>query len=609
MNCKPTSVPPKSSIVISTLRERYLAERDLRLTTSATEQYEHAADAGREVDLQRDPHNPVLPRAPICEDLDVAILGGGWTGILAGYHLRQAGISNLRNIDQAGDFGGVWYWNRYPGIQCDNDSYCYLPLLEEMGYIPSHKFADGFEILAYAQSVARRAGLYDGALFHTVCQELRWDEDSRRWFIRTDRGDEIRARFVVMSNGLINTPKLPGIPGLYGFKGKMFHTSRWAYDYTGGSCVEPVLDKLADKRVAIIGTGATAIQAVPHLGRFAKQLYVLQRTPSTVDARHNPPTDPAWLESLQPGWQTERQRNFHRAAVEGLAPGEPDLICDIWTEISRNLSDELQSEGVQPDLEEYLKRREEMDYRVMERLRSRVESLVEDRETADALKPWYRFLCKRPASNNDFYPTFNRPNVKLIDVSKTRGVERMTERGFIASGHEYEIDCMIFASGFEVTSDLDKRWGIGAIEGTDGQSLYDYWSDGYRTFHGMSAHGFPNLFFTGYIQSATNASTTEQMNRHAYHVGYLISEALARGAERIEPNRTAEQGWVAHVRETAVSVDTFATECTPSYFNGEGDRSKRRWYAGEPYGPGWEAFEQLLANWRDKGDLEGMTLS
>ncbi|WP_297493974.1 NAD(P)/FAD-dependent oxidoreductase [Acidocella sp.] len=608
MTCQPTQTPPPESFNIPALREKYLAERDKRLNVRATAQYVRAAGEFVE-NYEADPHMPVLPRAAVSEELDVAILGAGWTGILSAYHLKQAGVSTFRHIDHAGDFGGVWYWNRYPGIQCDNDAYCYLPLLEETGFMPSKKFSDGFEIYDYCRLIAERFGFYETALFHTLVTTLRWDETIQRWRILTNRGDEILARFVVMAGGLLNIPKLPGIPGIGDFTGKMFHTARWDYEYTGGSYRAPVLDRLADKRVAIIGTGATAIQATPYLGQYAKTFYVLQRTPSTVDERKNNPTDPEWVKTLQPGWQKARQINFLHAAMERLAKGEEDQICDIWTEINRNLNAQLAAENwPELTLEQWVAKREMVDYQVMERLRHRVETLVEDKATAEALKPWYRFLCKRPASNDDYYPTFNRPGVKLIDVSASQGVERMTEKGFVAGGVEYEIDCMIFASGFEVTSDLDRRWGIDVIEGRGGKSIYDHWRDGYKTLHGMMTHGFPNQFFTGFIQSGLNASTTEQMSRHGYHIAYIIKEALTRGATMVEASEAAQAAYVQHVHDTAVDISAFQRECTPSYFNGEGD-TKPRFYAGEPYGPGWEAFETLLADWRDKGDLAGVILT
>ena len=605
MKCEPTQTPAPEQIDIPSLRERYRHERDKRVRSEGQAQY--AKTEGEfAASYADDPHMPVQPRAPISEDIDVAILGGGFSGLMAGVHLRNAGVTHFRHIEHAGDFGGVWYWNRYPGIQCDNDAYCYMPLLEDTGHMPSKKFADGYEIQEHCQRIAKKYALYDGALFHTLIKALRWDESIRRWRISTNRGDDIRARFVLMCGGPLNRPKLPGIPGMQDFGGRIFHTARWEYDYTGGSWRNPVLDKLADKRVAIIGTGASAVQAIPYLGRYAKQLYVLQRTPSSVDKRPNPPTDPDWVKTLTPGWQKARQAHFHRAAVEGMKPGETDLICDIWTEVNRNLAAKLAAEGVPAlTIQEYLAKREVEDYLVMERMRRRVESIVKDPATADALKPWYRFLCKRPCSNDNYYETYNRPNVTLIDVSATKGVERMTERGFVANGREYEIDCLICASGFEVTSDLDRRWGIGAIEGRDGLSLYAHWAEGYRTLHGFMTHRFPNLFFTGYLQGGFNATTTEQFSRQGYHIAYIVNEALQRGLNVLEPSLQAQEDWVKTLRASAIDLTQFQRECTPSYFNNEGSE-KIRWYLGESYGPGWNAFEQLMLDWRNQGELAGL---
>jgi len=605
MQCAPTQTP--RDVNIPELRERYREERDKRLRSEGQRQY--VQPVGEFADsYEADPHMPVASRDPVVEDIDVAVLGAGWSGIMAAYHLRQAGVSTFRHIDHAGDFGGVWYWNRYPGLQCDNDAYCYLPLLEETGFMPSKKFADGAEIFEYCRQVARRWGFYQGALFHTLITAMRWDENIKRWRVSTNRGDEIRARFVIMCNGVLNTPKLPGIPGIKDFKGRMFHTARWDYGYTGGSQKNPVLDKLADKRVAIIGTGASSIQAVPYLGRHARQLYVLQRTPSTVDERPNPPTDPEWAKSLKPGWQKERQANFHRAAMEFFKPGEPDLVCDIWTEISRNLAAELAAEGWPPlTPQQFMARRELVDYRVMERLRNRALSSVEDRQTAETLKPWYRFLCKRPLSNDDYYPTFNRPNVKLIDVSATKGVEQITEKGFIAHGVEYQVDCIIFASGFEVSSDLDRRWGISVVQGRGGKSIYEHWADGPQTLHGVMAHGFPNQFYTGYIQGGLNSSTTEQFSRQGYHIAYVISEALKRGLKAVEPTQEAQDAYVNHFKEVEFDSSQFQRECTPSYFTNEG-QVKAPWALFRSYGPGWDAFQKLLGDWRSKGELEGLLL-
>lgn len=605
MTCKPTNVPPAAELDIPSIREKYFQERDRRLQGDGGHQFVQPVGEFQE-QYASDPHRPVEPREPLSEEIDVAILGAGFSGIMAAYHLTKMGVSNFRNIDHAGDFGGVWYWNRYPGIQCDNDAYCYLPLLEETGFLPSKKFSDGAEIYGYCKQIASQFGFADKGLFHTLITSLNWDEDSKRWRVRTNRGDDIRARFVIMACGVLNMPKLPGIPGIDEFQGKIFHTARWDYDYTGGNHTEPVLEGLADKRVAIVGTGATAIQAIPHLGRYAKQLYVLQRTPSSVDERPNPPTDSEWAAALQPGWQAERKANFHRAAMEFFKPGEPDLICDIWTEVSRNLANELSAEGW-PELtpEEFMARREVVDFQVMERMRRRVEAIVEDHEAAESLKPWYRFLCKRPLSNNEYYPTFNQPNVQLIDVSATQGVERLTAKGFVANGVEHEVDCMIFASGFEVTSELERRWGIDAIEGREGRSIYDHWRNGPKTLHGTMTHGFPNQFFVGYIQGGLNATTTEQFGQQGYHIAWVIKEALQRGINAVEVTEEAQDGYVSHFEETEIDTTQFQRECTPSYFTNEG-QVKAPWALFRGYGPGWAAFEQMLEDWRKQGDMEGL---
>lgn len=608
MTCQPTPTPSADEIDIPQLREKYRQEREKRLRPDGSAQYlRPSARSGKNGDESVDPHQPLVARAAISEDLDVAVLGGGFTGVLAAVQLKKAGVTTFRNLEQAGDFGGVWYWNRYPGIQCDNESYCYLPLLEETGYIPSKRFADGREIQAHCVRIARQFGLYDTALFHTQVMSLRWDETIQRWRVATNRGDEIRARFVIMAGGPLNRPKLPGIPGLQDFKGKVFHSARWDYSITGGSWENPALDKLADQRVAVVGTGASAIQIVPFLGEYAKELFVLQRTPPSVDARPNPPTDPAWASSLQPGWQKQRQENFHRGALEGFRPGDTDLVCDFWTEINRNVAAKLAAQGW-PEItpEQFMGLREVEDFHVMERFRRRIDEIVQDKATAERLKPWFRFHCKRPLSSETYYPTFNRPNVKLIDVSATRGVERLTANGFVHEGREHPINLLICASGFEVTSELEQRWGIAEIRGRDGLSLYEHWAEGYKTLHGVVTRGFPNQFFTGYIQGGLYATTVEQFNRQGFHIAHLIKEALRQGIAALEPTQAAQDAWVQVMAPSTGFAQYLQSDCPPSYLNNES--GKFRYYLGEFYLAGFAAFEQLLQDWRDAGRLEGLEL-
>ncbi|SOJ52679.1 Neopentalenolactone D synthase [Mycobacterium simulans] len=607
-HCPPTKTPDDIDIVA--LREKYRQEREKRLRPEGSKQYIELVDefAGY---YETDPHSPPLVRDPITADIDVAVLGGGFGGLLCGAYLKKAGVNDVRIIELGGDFGGVWYWNRFPGIQCDNESYCYIPLLEELNFIPSKKFADGAEIHEHCRRIGKHYGLYDSAIFSTQVRALRWDEEGKRWRVSTNRDDDIRARFVVVASGPFHRPKLPGIPGIRDFRGHSFHSSRWDYEYTGGDS-NGGLHRLRDKRVAVVGTGATAVQIVPFLGRHAKHLYVFQRTPSSVGARNNAPTDPEWAKSLKPGWQKERQRNFHAWTFEGMALGQPDYVCDFWTELGRNTAARvlaLQDPAAMTP-EQFMEIREEEDFRVMERLRRRVADIVDDPATAEALKPYYRFLCKRPCTNDDYLQTFNRPNVTLVDVSSTKGVERATEKGLVANGVEYEVDCIIYASGFEITTEISRRYSIDAIEGRDGMSLFDHWRNGYQTLHGMTSRRFPNQFFTGFTQVGISANIAANYELQGEHIAYIISEALNRGAATVEPSQEAQDEWCRTIRETAIDNSKFDLQCTPGYYNNEGGGGGEgiRSHLGEPYGPGFYAFGKLLAQWRDKGDLDGLVL-
>jgi cyclohexanone monooxygenase len=599
----------RDEIDIPSIKKKYREQRDLRLRDDALTQYVEARGeyAGF---AEVDPFLPVEPREPLNDHVEVVILGTGFAGTLSAVRLRQVGIDNFRMLDLAGDFGGVWYWNRYPGIQCDNESYCYLPLLEETGFMPSKRFSDGWEIREHCQRIGRQFALYEKALFHTLIRTLRWDEALKRWHVGTNRDDDLKARFVILCSGPYGRPKLAGIPGLKDYRGRIFHSARWDYDYTGGTPREPVLDKLADRRVAIIGTGASAVQITPYLGKYAKHLHVFQRTPAVVSARHNTPTAPEWVKLLQPGWQKERQRNYHTGALESFARGEDDLVCDLFTVIARNVQARREAMGW-PDLptERLARIQEEEDYRVMERIRERIGRTVRDPATAEALKPWYRYMCKRPLSSDDYLETFNRSNVTLVDVSASKGVERMVENGLIANGTEYDVDCIILASGFEVTTGIRRRLGIDEISGRDGLSLYAYWQEGLRTFHGLMSHDFPNLFFTGYTQAGIAANVVVMFQRQCNHIAHVIAETLRRGAKTVQPTRQAEDGWVKTIRETAVDMSEFQRECTPGFYNSEGVQSKSQpSYLGEPYGPGFFAFEDLLQEWREQGDMKGLQL-
>ncbi|MGP4049864.1 flavin-containing monooxygenase [Streptomyces sp. 2A115] len=579
------------------LRAKYRAERDRRIRPDGGAQYQRiAGEFGYYAD---DPYveDPGATREPLHDRVDVVVVGGGFGGLLAGARLRQAGVRTIRIIDKAGDFGGTWYWNRYPGIHCDIESYIYMPLLEEVGYVPKWKYAPGEEIWEHARAIGRHFDLYRDACFQTRATELRWDETDLEWVISTDRGDRMRARYVVVSSGTLSQAKLPGIPGIENFNGHTFHTSRWDYDYTGGDA-NGNLDKLTDKHVAVIGTGATAIQVVPHLGRDAQHLYVFQRTPSSVDVRANRPTDPQWAESLEPGWQRRRRDNF-LDVVTGVRADE-DLVNDGWTTSAR-LQQKLIPTNSYADLppDEQERLYEIADFQKMNEIRARVETVVEDPATAEALKPWYRYMCKRPTFSDHYLDTFNRPNVTLVDTADQGGVERITEDSVVVGGAEYEVDCIIFATGFEVgVSGILS--GKLPVYGREGATLPQDWRGGPKTLHGFYSHGFPNLFQLGPLQNASSVNYVHILDEQATHVAEVVAEAGKRQARCVEPSAEAEAAWIATIREKAADLHKFQAECTPGYYNNEGMPRKR----SESYGDGPVAFHELLRRWRTDGGMD-----
>ncbi len=583
------------------LREKYRAERDKRLREDGNEQYVDIAEYAQYLD---DPYTPPVTREPLTDEVTVAIIGGGFGGLLAGARLREAGVEDLRVIEKGGDFGGTWYWNRYPGAACDVESYIYLPLLEEIGYIPKKKYTDAPEILAHSRAIGEHFRLYDNACFSTEVTGMVWDESSRRWIISTNRGDRMRARWVIMANGPLHRPKLPGIRGIESFRGHTFHTSRWDYDYTGGDSTGG-LSKLADKRVGIIGTGATAVQCVPHLGAAAKELYVFQRTPSSIDVRNNRATDAEWAASLQPGWQRERMDNFNTLVSGGYA--EVDLVNDGWTDIIANLLIRLRSqEKIDLSPESLARNMELADFEKMESIRSRVDQLVTDPATASALKPWYRQFCKRPCFHDEYLDTFNRPNVHLVDTDG-KGIDLITERGVVANGVEYELDCLIYATGFEVGTEYTRRSGY-ELHGVDGETLTQHWADGTRTLHGFHSRGFPNCFIVSQTQSGFTVNFPHMLNEQSIHLAHLIAHLEDNGLTRSEVTAEAEEKWVRTIVDLAQNNIKFLEACTPGYYNNEGKPAARSLQSGS-YGGGPVAFVKVLERWREQGDLDGLEVS
>lgn len=577
-------------------RAKYQAEREKRLSESRTKLQDLDHD-DRFAGYLDDPFTPFVERAPLSTETEVAIIGAGLAGVVLGAKLRDAGVNSFRMIDKAGGVGGTWYWNRYPGLFCDVEAYIYMPMLEEMGYVPTSRYATGNEIRRHLESIAQKYDLVDDALFHTGVETSEWDEAGSCWVLRTDRGDEIRAQYLVVAPGILNLVKLPRIPGMEDFQGTAFHTARWDYKATGGSQDDPRLTELSDKVVGVIGTGGSAIQCVPPLAEWSKHLYVFQRTPSAIGVRDNRPTDEHFAEHLHPGWQRERMENF--SAVMMGREVDSDLTDDSWTHHMARVANPPIEAGMSVD--DIMQKAEEIDYGVMEEHRARVEEIVADPIAAEALKPYYRYLCKRPLFHDEYLPTFNRPDVTLVDCPS--GVERVTEHGVVANGTDYELDCIVYATGFEAEVTPLPRRVNHTVVGRGGITLAEKWKDGASTLHGITTRGFPNFFImpAPAQQAVTTVNYTHLAVLGAEHIAATIAKLDERGVKVFDVSQEAEDAWVAEILSTFRDTRAFMGACTPSRLNFEGDPSKINPRNGT-YGGGYGDFfgyQDLLTEWRE----------
>ena len=587
------------------LRAKYRKERDKRLRPDGNAQY--LEPKGRFAYLLEDPYVEKVEREPLFDEVTIAFIGGGFAGLCAGARLKEAGVEDVRIIEGGGDFGGAWYWNRYPGAMCDTAAMVYLPLLEETGHMPTRKYVFADEIFAHAQRIGTQFDLYENALFSTSVSKLEWDETQTRWIIHTDRGDAIRAKFVAMGTGPLQRPKLPGIPGIETFERESFHTSRWNYDYTGGDPTGQPMVNLADKRVGIIGTGATAVQCIPHLARDAGELYVFQRTPSSIDVRNNQPIDPEWFDTLEPGWQKKWLENFATVQTGGLA--EEDLVQDGWTDLTRRIIgrvvEELKKPGTEPGPALFSRAYELSDDEKMEEIRARVDSIVENPEAAEALKPWYRQLCKRPCFHDEYLQAYNEPGTYLVDTDG-KGVERIDETGVWVDGTHYELDCLIFASGFEVGTPQSRRSGFETF-GRDGVALTEHWEDGMKTLHGIHMHNFPNLFISSLAQGGNLLSNvTHNLVESGTTIASIVAHALEIDADEVEVTAESENEWIEMIQGNPRSF--FGNpECTPGYYNNEGQPIGRlETLNAGGYPEGSVAYFKYIDEWRTSGEFKGL---
>ncbi|KAF1970487.1 FAD/NAD(P)-binding domain-containing protein [Bimuria novae-zelandiae CBS 107.79] len=508
------------------------------------------------------------------------ILGGGFGGLLYAIHMIKAGTrsEDIRIVDSAGGFGGTWYWNRYPGLSCDIESYMYLPLLKETGYIPRHRYSEGEEIRTYANLLAQKWGITESAVFQTQAQKLVWDETAKEWQIELKQqrsGKEpqilnICAPFVAVSNGVLNWAKIPGIP---------------------------------DKRVAIIGTGATATQTVPHVARWAKHLYVVQRTPASLAQREQRETDPEWFRksvASSKGWQRGRLRNFHQHFTLEQPPAI-NMVDDEW----------MRGPGI--EIPSYLEKLQNIDLPRLESIRKRVEDEVSDPAVAEVLKPWYPSWCKRPLFHDEYLSTFNRENITIVDT-EGKGTDSLTTDSIVVGDQSYPVDIVIFATGFRppfIGSPAEKA--NVSIVGRNDISMSEEWArNGPSTLHGVLDHNFPNLFLSGPWQASNSPNYAYTPDFMAKHSANIFAEAKRRADGKpftVTVTKAAAEDWamqmIMHSFPGAAVLG-----CTPGYINIEGqlDRAPPEQQMimarSGVWGHGFESYARAVEEWYEKGNWQ-----
>ncbi|OAF99390.1 FAD/NAD(P)-binding domain-containing protein [Paraphaeosphaeria sporulosa] len=622
---------------------KFMQEAAKRQRPEGTKQFQelHYSDSSRLRNLVDDifaDHAALDKRALPIEaggNTKFLIMGAGMGGILNAIKLVQAGFKqdDIVMVEMGGGVGGTWYWNRYPGLHCDVESYVYLPMLEETGYVPSHKYTSAVEIRNYLVKLVEKFGLGDRIMYRTEVTSLQWDGGKKIWRVdmTTGRGNggtekatlSVNADFSILAGGIFPHPHVPKIPGLAGFEGDMFHTSRWDYAISGGSSEDTFseLKGLEGKRVGYVGTGATAIQAVPEVAKFAKELLLFQRTPSQVNYRGQKPTDPKeWSERIAAGlgWQKARMENLAQHLSRNLPEGTVNMVDDEWSRLQAYCA-VLGSErftGLTPDkIPGYLSELQAWDANHNTKARERISNIVTDKSTAERLTPWYPTWCKRPTFSDTYLQTFNKPNVHLVDTDG-KGIDAVTSHAIIANGQEYPIDILILSTGYRSPAygggDPAARNGIDII-GRNGLKMSEKWtSRGATTLHGVFSHDFPNLFFFAIAQASATANVNHTLEVQTSHIISIISHFSPPSDPRerkvaIEPSAEAEEMWAMRCLSGAAFFSSVSV-CTPGYITMEGDAMNHKSQEemikagrGSPWSAGIVPFERMLEGWRADG--------
>ncbi|MCE2391865.1 MAG: NAD(P)/FAD-dependent oxidoreductase [Proteobacteria bacterium] len=474
-------------------------------------------------------------------EVDVVVAGAGFGGLYALYRLRGLGLE-VQVYEAGSDIGGTWYWNRYPGARCDVESlaysYAFSRELEE-DWDWSERYASQPEILEYAHHVAERFDLRRDIQLETRVVSAVYDEARGRWTVRTDRGEEVSAQFCVMATGCLSARNIPDFPGLDRYSGRCFHTGDWPEEGV----------ELEGRRVGIIGSGSTAIQAIPILAEQAGELFVFQRTPNFSMPARNTPMDPDYQKRAKASYPAFREPfvsgmfglDFHPNDRLG-ASASPEERNEVFEERWR--AGGLGVVGAFADL--FVD--EEVNEAAAEFIRGKIRETVHDPEVAELLCPDTPVGCKRPCADTNYFETYNRPNVTLVDI-RNAPVEEITETGLRTGGRHYELDCIVFATGFAAMTGALLRIDI---RGRDGVKLAEKWAEGPKTYLGLGVEGFPNLFtITGPGSPSVLANMIPGIEQHVNWIADCMVYMRERGLRRIEATPEAEAAWVEHVNQIA----------------------------------------------------------
>ena len=487
------------------------------------------------------------------DPFNTVIVGAGFAGMFMLYRLRMLGVS-ARVFETGSDVGGTWYWNRYPGARCDVESMQYsFSFSEELeqDWEWSEKYSAQPEILSYANHVADRFDLRRDIQFDTRVTSITFDESQNYWTIKTDRGDQVSAQFCVMAVGCLSAANLPDFEGLDKFEGSIYHTGEWPHDEVDFSGL----------RVGVIGTGSSAIQAIPVIAEQASSLTVFQRTPNYSVPAHNQDLDPDYVKSVKSSYPDLRAKA--RARPTGFFfEYDTSPALEATAESREQQYEEFWARGGLPFLGAYgdLLFNKEANDTIAEFARRKIREIVKDSETADLLCPDNVFGCKRLCVDTDYFAAYNQPHVRLIDVSH-KPIERFTKKGIVANDIEYEFDSVVCATGFAaMTGSFEKI----QITGRDGLTLKEKWRAGPRTYLGLASNGFPNLFMiTGPGSPSVLASMIQAIEQHVDWIADCIGHMKDVGASTIEAKLRDENDWVDHVNE--VSQVSLRSTCSSWY--------------------------------------------